>query len=263
MSGGERPGAGRPGDLAAGDAARRASGGTSGAPVPGNAAERASGGMPDAHAVFPADVAPLRADDVRALTAAAAAGGVVLFPAEGVSGLAADPRRRDAVRRTATLKGRDPRKPSAVMFWSLDDALSAAADAGEAVREAFRRLLPGPVGVLVPNPGRRYAIATGDGDADAERVPRLLEPVDALPVVQTSANPAGGPDALTVADVPAAIRDGCALVLDRGPRPGTASTIVDLRGLADARGTWRVVREGAVPRAVVAAALDGLGSPED
>lgn len=206
------------------------------------------------------DVAPLSADDVRALTAAAAAGGVVLFPAEGVYGLAADPRRRDAVGRMAALKARDPRKPSAVMFWSLDDALSAAADAGEAVREAFRRLLPGPIGVLVPNPGRRYAIATGDGDALGIRVPRLLEPVDALPVVQTSANLAGGPDALTVADVPSAIRDGCALTLDRGPRPGTASTVVDLRGLADARGTWRIVREGAVPRAAIATALDGLGA---
>jgi L-threonylcarbamoyladenylate synthase len=163
----------------------------------------------------------------------------------------------------AALKARDPRKPSAVMFWSLDDALSAAADAREAVREAFRRLLPGPIGVLVPNPGRRYAIATGDGDALGIRVPRLLEPVDALPVVQTSANLAGGPDPLTPDDVPAPIRDACALVLDRGPRPGTPSTVVDLRGLADGRGTWTVVREGAVPRGTVASALEGLGSPAD
>ena len=206
------------------------------------------------------DVAPLTPDDVRALTAATAAGGVVLFPAEGVYGLAADPRRRDAVARMATLKGRDPGKPSAVMFWSLDDALAAAADAGETVREAFRRLLPGPVGVLVPNPGRRYAVAVGDGDALGIRVPRLAEPVDALPVVQTSANLAGGPDALTLADVPAEVRAGCALVLDRGPRPGVPSTLVDLRGLTDRRGTWHVVREGAVPRAAVAAALADLGA---
>jgi L-threonylcarbamoyladenylate synthase len=147
------------------------------------------------------------------------------------------------------------------MFWSLDDAMNAAADAGAAVREAFRRLLPGPVGVLVPNPGRRYAVAVGDGDALGIRVPRLVEPVDALPVVQTSANLAGGPDPLTPADVPASIRDACALVLDRGPRPGTPSTVVDLRGLADGRGTWTVVREGAVPRAAIDAALDDLGTP--
>lgn len=205
------------------------------------------------------DAAPLSADDVRALTRAAGGGGVVLFPAEGVYGLAADPRRRDAVARMAALKARDPRKPSAVMFWALEDALSAAADAGEEVREAFRRLLPGPVGVLVPNRGRRYAVASGGGDALGIRVPRLLEPVDALPVVQTSANLAGGPEALRIDDVPAGIRAGCALELDRGPRPGTASTLVDLRGLADARGSWTVVREGAVPRATIAAALRGLG----
>lgn len=207
-----------------------------------------------------ADAVPLTPEDVRALTAAAAAGGVVLFPAEGVYGLAADPRRREAVARMASLKGRDPGKPSAVMFWSLDDALDAAADAGEAVREAFRRLLPGPIGVLVPNPGRRYAVAVGDGEALGIRVPRLAEPVDAPPVVQTSANLAGGPDALTPGDVPDEIRDGCALILDRGPRPGVPSTLVDLRGLADGRGTWHVVREGAVRRSAVAAALAGLGT---
>lgn len=217
-------------------------------------------GVPDAPlGPIRADEAPLSPDDVRALAAATAAGGVVLFPAEGVYGLAADPRHPDAVARMATLKGRDPGKPSAVMFWSLDDALVAAADAGETVRDALRRLLPGPVGVLVPNPGRRHAVAVGDGDALGIRVPRLPEPVDALPVVQTSANLAGGPDALTPADVPAEIRAGCALVLDRGRRPGTPSTLVDLRGLSDARGTWRVVRDGAVPRATVAAALAGLG----
>ena len=104
-------------------------------------------------------------------------------------------------------------------------------------------------------------MAVGDGDALGIRVPRLVEPVDALPVVQTSANLAGGPDPLTPDDVPAPIRDACALVLDRGPRPGTPSTVVDLRGLADARGTWAVVREGAVPRAALDAALDGLGTP--
>jgi L-threonylcarbamoyladenylate synthase len=214
----------------------------------------------DAHRAAEPDVAPLAAADVLALTAATSAGGVVLFPAEGVYGLAADPRRRDAVARMAALKSRDPGKPSAVMFWSLDDALAAAADAGEDVHEAFRRLLPGPVGVLVPNPGRRYAVAVGDGEALGIRVPRLLEPVDAPPVVQTSANLAGGPDALTPGDVPATIRDGCALVLDRGRRPGVPSTLVDLRGLADGRGTWHVVREGAVSRATVATALDGLGT---
>lgn len=250
MTGGMRPGAPEP---------RR-----HGPPGAATTSHGAFGGPQDASGTTATsrsdDEAPLTPDDVRALTAATAAGGVVLFPAEGVYGLAADPRRRDAVARMAALKDRDPRKPSAVMFWSLDDALAAAADAGEAVREAFRRLLPGPIGVLVPNPGRRYAVAVGDGDALGIRVPRLAEPVDAPPIVQTSANLAGGPDALTAADVPPTTRAGCALILDRGPRPGLPSTLVDLRGLADGRDSWCIVREGVVPRVAVAAALAGLGT---
>jgi hypothetical protein len=54
------------------------------------------------------------------------------------------------------------------------------------------------------------------------------------------------------------IRAGCDVALDGGPRPGTASTMVDLRGLREDRsGGWRIVREGAVPTAAIAAALGG------
>jgi L-threonylcarbamoyladenylate synthase len=133
---------------------------------------------------------------------------------------------------------------------------------GEDVHGAMARLLPGPVGVLVPNPRRRFTSALGADPATIGiRVPRLPVAVDAPPVVQTSANRAGEPDALTVDAVPAAIRDACALVLDRGPRPGVASTLVDLRGLATGRG-WSIVRAGAVTAADIARALDGFPRAE-
>ncbi|MEV4423337.1 Sua5/YciO/YrdC/YwlC family protein [Patulibacter sp. NPDC049589] len=211
----------------------------------------------------PPDVAPLAPADVAALTATTTAGGVVLFPAEGVYGLAADPHRPDAVARMAALKSRDPQKPSALMLWSVDAAAAAVAGAGETVLTALRRLLPGPVGVLVPAGDGPFAAVCGPDGTLGLRVPRLPAPVDAPPVLQTSANLAGGPDALTVDDVPATIRDGCALVLDRGPRPGRPSTLVDLRGLDGPRATWAIVRVGAVPAAAIAAALDGLGYRAD
>jgi L-threonylcarbamoyladenylate synthase len=76
------------------------------------------------------------------------------------------------------------------------------------------------------------------------------------PVVQTSANLAGGPEPRTVEEVPAQIRDAVDLVLDRGELPGTPSTVVDL-GALEATGRWRIVREGACTRAEIERALVG------
>lgn len=231
--------------------------------TPQHPADVASKHPADVSPQHPADVAPLTPADVAALTAATTAGAVVLFPAEGVYGLAADPRDPDAVARMVALKGRDPAKPSALMLWSISAALAAVGEAGEGVRSALGRLLPGPVGVLVAGGGGPFAAACGPDGTLGLRLPRLPAPVDAPPVLQTSANLAGGPDARTVGDVPASVRDGCDLVLDRGPRPGTPSTLVDLRGLDDPDGTWRIVRVGAVPEATIASALADLGRRAD
>ena len=74
------------------------------------------------------------------------------------------------------------------------------------------------------------------------------------PVLQSSANHAGGPDARRVDDVPPEIRDGADLVLDGGELPGVPSTVVDVSEL-DRGGSWRIVRLGALSEASVAAAL--------
>lgn len=213
-------------------------------------ADRAGGADPDA-------VLPLDAAQIRSLTAVTSRGGLVVFPAETVYGIATDPDDADAVRRMAELKRRDPAKPSSVLFWSLDGALDAIDGAPAPVLRAVSRLLPGPVGLVVPNPRRRFAPACGaDSTTLGIRVPRLAGPIDAPPVVQTSANLAGGPDPTSIAAVPDPVRAGAALILDAGERPGLPSTVVDLRGVTDATPDgWRVVREGPLTTVDVAAAL--------
>src|SRR5690606_4592905 len=52
-------------------------------------------------------------------------GGVALFPADTVYGLACEPEIDDAVARLYALKGRRPDKPAAVMFFQLELALAA------------------------------------------------------------------------------------------------------------------------------------------
>jgi tRNA A37 threonylcarbamoyladenosine synthetase subunit TsaC/SUA5/YrdC len=56
----------------------------------------------------------------------------------------------------------------------------------------------------------------------------------------TSANDPGGPDPVSLDDVPARIREGCAAELDVGPLPGVPSTVIDFT--AD---DPQVIRDGA------------------
>ena len=189
-----------------------------------------------------------------------AVGGVAVFPADTVYGLACDPGSEDAVARLYALKRRRPDKPAAVMFFSVELALAALPEIGRRTRLALGALLPGGVTLLLPNPARRFALACGpDPETLGLRVPRLPAAADALgvvrwPVLQSSANVAGGPDARRLSDVPEAIRRGADLLLDAGELPGTPSTVVDLRGY-ERDGSWRVVRAGAVEPDAVAAAL--------
>jgi L-threonylcarbamoyladenylate synthase len=183
------------------------------------------------------------------------AGGVAVFPADTVYGLACDPENADAVRRLYELKGRPPDKPAAVMFFSVPSLPWL----GPRTQALLRRLLPGPVTLLLPNPERRFRLA--GGDALGLRVPDLpaLAGVT-VPVLQTSANLAGGPDARRLEDVPEPIRRGADLVLDGGETAGTPSTVVDLRGYEEG-GEPVIVRTGAAPEAVIRSLGDDRPAP--
>ena len=185
-----------------------------------------------------------------------AAGGVVLFGADTVYGLACDPEDRFAVERLYLLKRRRLDKPSALMFFSLELALAAVPEIGERTRGAMARLLPGAVTVLVPNPAGRFALACGDDVRTLGiRVPVVpsLEGVR-RPVLQSSANRAGGADPRTLDEVPVLFRAAVDLVIDAGSLPGTPSTVVDLRRY-EVDGEWQVVREGAVGERALTEAL--------
>jgi L-threonylcarbamoyladenylate synthase len=185
-----------------------------------------------------------------------AGGGVAVFPADTVYGLACDPSDAAAVERLYALKGRPPAKPAAVMLFDVDLALAMVPEVGPRTRGALGRLLPGPVTVLLPNPAERFPLACGPAPTTLGiRVPRVEALASVrVPVLQSSANLAGGPDTARLADVPEEIRAGADLVIDGGELPGTPSTVVDLRRYEES-GQWGVARTGAVPYPELAEAL--------
>ena len=200
-------------------------------------------------------------EDVATFERCIAVGGVALFPADTVYGLATEPDSTEGVYRLYRLKGRSPDRPAAVMFFRLELALAALPELGGRTRTALERLLPGGITVLLPNPARRFPLASGPDRKGrlGLRVPRLDGPLAPLagvawPVLQSSANRSGAADARRIEDVDEPIRTGVDLILDAGELPGTPSTVVDLSSYED-DGSFEIVREGAVPRAAIEEAL--------
>ena len=193
--------------------------------------------------------------DAAAFERCIAAGGVAVFPSDTVYGLACDPESREAVQRLYALKGRPPGKPSAVMFFAVEPALEALPELGDRTRALMAALLPGGVTLVLSNPRGRFPLAGGEGlGLRVPDVPALA--AAGRPVLQSSANAAGAPDARRLAHVHERIRAAADLVVDAGELPGTPSTVVDLRRFEEA-GEWSVVRPGAVPAEAVERAVAG------
>jgi L-threonylcarbamoyladenylate synthase len=190
-------------------------------------------------------------------------GGVAVFPSDTVYGVCCDPENEEAARRLYALKGRPAARACAVMFFSIELALATLDDLHDSERAALHALLPGRVTVLLSNRSRRFAPACRvDPGTLGLRVPALEGTLRALgrigrPLLQSSANLSGEPDARTLEQVPAQLREGADLVIDGGELPGTPSTVVDLRDL-DSEGRWHILREGALPRETVQEALHAL-----
>jgi len=203
---------------------------------------------------------PQRARD--ALEECVAAGGIAIFPADTVYGLACDPLDAAAVRGIDQLKGRPAGKPSAVMFFAPLAMRELIGAFGPRTRGALAALLPGPVTLVVANRERRYPLVCGD---DPSRLGlRLIGgPLTGARcgVMQTSANRAGEEAPRRPAAVDEDLTASVDLVIDGGELPGAASTVLDLTEL-DATGGWRVLRAGALAESEVARALGpGLQSP--
>jgi L-threonylcarbamoyladenylate synthase len=182
-------------------------------------------------------------------------GGVAIFPADTLYGLACDPLNEAAVQRIHSIKGRDEGRPSAVMYFSPLAMRELVSGLGERSRHAVSELLPGPVTLVLANPERRYPLASRD--APETLGVRLIEGPLAgamTPIFQTSANRTGAPAPRSFDEIDEQVLAGVDVAIDGGELIGAPSTVVDISEL-DRGGGWEVLREGALPEGVIARIL--------
>ena len=195
-----------------------------------------------------------------ALEACITAGGVAVFPADGLYGLACDPMSPAAVRRIHELKGRPARKPSAVLYFDQLAMRELVADMGTRTREAAAALLPGPVTLVIANPAHRYPLACAE---DPEKLGiRLLEgPLRGArcPLFQTSANLSGDPPPASFREVDVEMVKAVDLAVDGGRLTGEPSTVIDVSE-RDGDGGFQVLREGGLPKAEAFRLLRGVSA---
>ncbi len=208
------------------------------------------------------DVVSVEGDGAAAARAALepciARGGVAIFPADTLYGLACDPVNPAGVDRIQAIKGRDEGKSSAVMYFSPLAMREIVSGLGPRAREAVGALLPGPVTLVVANPERRYPLACRE---DPERLGvRLIDgPLEGTmtPVLQTSANRSGEPPPTRFDGIAPEVLAAVDLAIDAGELIGAPSTVVDISEI-DSTGEWSILRDGAMPMAEVERRLSAV-----
>jgi L-threonylcarbamoyladenylate synthase len=194
-----------------------------------------------------------------ALERCVAGGGVAVFPADGLYGLACDPLDAAAIARVHAIKGRDDGKPSAVLYFSPLAMRELVEGRGPRTREAMALLLPGPVTLVVANPEHRYPLACREDPARLG-VRLVAGPLAGAmcPLFQTSANLSGEPPPAVFEEIPGEIAAAVDLAIDGGGLTGLPSTVVDITAI-DADGGWEILREGGLSAGDLTARLARLG----
>ena len=186
------------------------------------------------------------------------AGGIVALPTDTVYGLVAVAADRAAVERVYQAKARAAQQPLPIFVASVEQA-ELIADVNDVARRLMQRFWPGALTVVLPMTPSYDTRAAAGGDTIGVRAPgdpMLRELASQLgPLTGTSANIAGRKECHTAAEVHAQFGDTVNLIVDAPvDATGQPSTIVD----CTEPGRVRVLREGAILRAAIAEALDGV-----
>lgn len=184
-------------------------------------------------------------------------GGVVLFPAERLYGLAADAMNAEAVQRVFQLKAREARKPLPVIVGELEPVFELAA-VPDLARPLMERFWPGPLTLVLSARVEFPEGVLGEGGGLGVRVPgnelaRGLSLGLSGPVTATSANLSGRESGAGAESALADLEGEVDLVLDAGPLPGPpGSTVIRIEGSG-----IKILRLGIVSREELKQSLRG------
>ena len=158
-------------------------------------------------------------------------GGVVAYPTDTLYGLAADPRREDAIERLFQVKRRDPGMAVPLIAADVEQA-GMAGELGARELRLARAFWPGPLSIVIPARAPLAKRALGDGTTVAIRVPahavaRALAAAFGFCITATSANVSGAGAPATADGLSEDVEARVDLMLDAGPAPGgEPSTLV-------------------------------------
>jgi len=198
---------------------------------------------------------PVLADRVRGVLGES---GLIALPTESFYGLAVAPFDERALARLWQVKGRSEGKPILVLIGEgsqLGPFVRSIPPAATILMNAF---WPGPLTIVFPAAGGLSdAVTAGTGSVGIrlsgwQPLVNLLRQVG--PVTGTSANREGMPPPRTVEEVQDNLGDALDLIIDAGPTPGgRPSTVIDVQG------PIRIIRDGAIEGAAIAAQLAAHG----
>lgn len=181
-------------------------------------------------------------------------GQLVVFPTETVYGLAASALNAAAVQRLLEVKGRPGGQPVTLAIKSADDALDYVPRLTPLGQRLARRCWPGPITLVLeddhpdsvlrhlPTAVRSVVCVAGTVGlrVPAHPVIQSVLRLSAGPLVLTSANLSGEPDATTGQQAWQSLAPYIGLLLDDGPcKFGQPSSVVQVRG-----NRWQILREG-------------------
>ena len=204
---------------------------------------------------YAASTVPVLADLVRRVFGAS---GVIALPTESFYGLAVAPFDEQALAKLWQIKGRSQGKPILVLIGDrsqLEPFVRSVPRAADVLMNAF---WPGPLTIVfAAASGLSNALTAGTGSVGI-RLSAWQPLIDLLrrvgPVTGTSANREGMPAPKTAEEVQYNLGDAVDLIIDAGPTPGgPPSTVIDVRG------PIRIIRNGSIDRAIIAARLADHG----
>ena len=169
------------------------------------------------------------------------AGGLVVYPTDTLYGLGCSALDGKAVARIYGIKKREGKKPLSILVSDFG-MLREYCDTTPEQEKILHELLPGPYTFILKLKKR---LPVSETLSVGVRVPehmfmRQVAKELGVPIVSTSANLSGEPDAAELAGVDKAIADAADLVLDGGRcKYAQGSTVIDLVEM-------KVIRKGAV-----------------